>query len=187
MILNHESSSLLSGDSRIIPEHTPIAATLSSNPNAAHTNQTDVRNFVAHKHQAVNTESSERALDDVPPRDTSRNNLATEITQANRKSGHSASSLHVPGADRTRLHPTSRPPGHRVPDLCDHPQSSALGLLLLPRSSSLHVKPHLPPAHHETSKCDSPNETKIKEKQNKTIPDSNSNLAKLMTRHNQTK
>jgi hypothetical protein len=27
--------------------------------------------------------------------------------------------------------------------------------------------PHLPPAHHETSKRDSPNETKIKEKQNK--------------------
>jgi hypothetical protein len=26
--------------------------------------------------------------------------------------------------------------------------------------------PHLPPAHHETSKRDSPNETKIKEKQN---------------------
>jgi hypothetical protein len=45
--------------------------------------------------------------------------------------------------------------------------------------------PHLPPAHHETSKCDSPNETKIKE--NETIPDSNSNLAKSMTHHNQTK
>jgi hypothetical protein len=47
--------------------------------------------------------------------------------------------------------------------------------------------PHLPPAHHETSKCDYPNETKIKEKQNKTIPDSNLNLAKSMTHHNQTK
>jgi hypothetical protein len=47
--------------------------------------------------------------------------------------------------------------------------------------------PHLPPAHHETSKRDSPNETKIKEKQNDTIPDSNSNLAKSMTHHNQTK
>jgi hypothetical protein len=46
--------------------------------------------------------------------------------------------------------------------------------------------PHLPPAHHETSKRDSPNETKVK-KQNKTIPDSNSNLAKAMTHHNQTK
>jgi hypothetical protein len=31
------------------------------------------------------------------------------------------------------------------------------------------------------------NETKVKEKQNKTIPDSNSNLAKSMTHHNQTK
>jgi hypothetical protein len=47
--------------------------------------------------------------------------------------------------------------------------------------------PHLPPAHHETSKYDSPNETKIKEKQNKTILDSNSNLTKSMTHHNQTK
>jgi hypothetical protein len=47
--------------------------------------------------------------------------------------------------------------------------------------------PHLPPAHYETSKHDSPNETKINEKQNKTIPDSNSNLAKSMTHHNQTK
>jgi hypothetical protein len=47
--------------------------------------------------------------------------------------------------------------------------------------------PHLPPAHNETSKRDSSNETKIKEKQNKTIPDSNSNLVKSMTHHNQTK
>jgi hypothetical protein len=46
--------------------------------------------------------------------------------------------------------------------------------------------PHLPPAHHETSKNDSPNETKVK-KQNKTIPNSNSNPAKSMTHHNQTK
>jgi hypothetical protein len=45
--------------------------------------------------------------------------------------------------------------------------------------------PHLPPTHHETSKRDSPNETKIK--QNKTILNSNSNLAKSMTHHNQTK
>jgi hypothetical protein len=95
--------------------------------------------------------------------------------------------LHVHGADRTRRHPTSRPPGHRVPDLCDHPRSFAPGLLLLPQSSSLHAVPHLPPAHHETSKCDSPNETKVKEKQNKTIPDSNSNFAKSMTHHNQAK
>jgi hypothetical protein len=47
--------------------------------------------------------------------------------------------------------------------------------------------PHLPPVHHETSKRDSPNETKVKEKQNKTISDSNSNFAKSMTHHNQTK
>jgi hypothetical protein len=38
---------------------------------------------------------------------------------------------------------------------------------------------HLPPADHETSKHDSPNETKIKEKQNKST--------KSMTHHNQTK
>jgi hypothetical protein len=46
---------------------------------------------------------------------------------------------------------------------------------------------HLPPAQHETSKHVSPNETKVKEKQNKTIPDSNSNVAKSMTHYNQTK
>jgi hypothetical protein len=47
--------------------------------------------------------------------------------------------------------------------------------------------PQLPPAHHETSKRDSLSGRKIKEKQNKTILDSNSNLAKSMTHHNQTK
>jgi hypothetical protein len=47
--------------------------------------------------------------------------------------------------------------------------------------------PHLSPAHHETSKRDSTNETKIKEKQNETISDSNSYLAKSMNHHNQTK
>jgi glycine cleavage system H lipoate-binding protein len=47
--------------------------------------------------------------------------------------------------------------------------------------------PHLPPAHHETSKHDSPNEIKVNEKQNGTIPDLNSNLAKSMAHHNQTK
>jgi hypothetical protein len=47
--------------------------------------------------------------------------------------------------------------------------------------------PHLPPADHETSKRDSVNQTKVKEKQNKTIPDSNSTLAKSMIHHNQTK
>jgi hypothetical protein len=47
--------------------------------------------------------------------------------------------------------------------------------------------PHLPTAHHETSKRDSPNKTKIKEKQNETVPNSNSNITKSMTHHNQTK
>jgi hypothetical protein len=47
--------------------------------------------------------------------------------------------------------------------------------------------PHLPPAHHETSKHDSSNETKVKEEQDETILDSNSNLAKSMTHYNQTK
>jgi hypothetical protein len=47
--------------------------------------------------------------------------------------------------------------------------------------------PHLPPAHHETGKHDSPNETKVKENQNETVPDSNLNLTKSMTHHNQTK
>jgi hypothetical protein len=47
--------------------------------------------------------------------------------------------------------------------------------------------PHLPHAHCETSKHDSQNETKIKQKQNKTIPDSNLNITKSMTHHNQTK
>jgi hypothetical protein len=47
--------------------------------------------------------------------------------------------------------------------------------------------PRLALAHHETRKHDFPNETKVKEKQNETVPDSNSNLAKSMTHHNQTK
>jgi hypothetical protein len=46
---------------------------------------------------------------------------------------------------------------------------------------------HLPPAHHKTSKRDSPNETKVKEKENGTVLDLNSNLTKSMTHHNQTK
>jgi hypothetical protein len=47
--------------------------------------------------------------------------------------------------------------------------------------------PHLPPAYHEISKRDSSNKTKIKENQNKTVLDLNSNLAKSMPQHNQTK
>jgi hypothetical protein len=46
--------------------------------------------------------------------------------------------------------------------------------------------PHLPRAHHETSKHDSQNETKMKVK-SRNVPNSNSNLAKSMTYHNQTK
>jgi hypothetical protein len=46
---------------------------------------------------------------------------------------------------------------------------------------------NLSPTHHETSKGDSLNETKIKEKQNEPVPDSNSNITKSMTHHNQTK
>jgi hypothetical protein len=44
----------------------------------------------------------------------------------------------------------------------DHPQSSTLGLLLWPGSSLLPAMPHLPPAHHERSKHDSPNEKRIR-------------------------
>jgi hypothetical protein len=47
--------------------------------------------------------------------------------------------------------------------------------------------PHLSHAHHETSKHDSPNEPKVKGKTTEPIPDLNSNLAKSMTHHNQTK
>jgi hypothetical protein len=74
-------------------------------------------------------------------------------------------------------HGTTRP--------LDSPTTKYLTCALIP--DHLHVMPHLPPAHHETSKHDSLNETKVKEKQNETISDSNSNLAKSMTHHNQTK
>jgi hypothetical protein len=47
--------------------------------------------------------------------------------------------------------------------------------------------PHLPLAHHETSKHDSSNKTKIKEKENETVPNLSSNLAKSMTHHNEIK
>jgi hypothetical protein len=68
------------------------------------------------------------------------------------------------GVDRIWRHPTSRSPSHWVPNLCDHPWSSAPGLLLLPWFSSLHAMPHLPHAHHETSKTRFSNETKNKGK-----------------------
>jgi hypothetical protein len=45
----------------------------------------------------------------------------------------------------------------------------------------LSAMPHLPPAHYETSKRDSPNETKIN------VLDSNSNIIKSMTHHTQIK
>jgi hypothetical protein len=51
----------------------------------------------------------------------------------------------------------------------------------------LHAKPHLPPAHHKTSKHDYPNKPKVKGKTTEPIPDLNSNLTKSMTHHNQTK
>jgi hypothetical protein len=108
-------------------------------------------------------------------------NLVLRLNQETR-----ALHLHMHGTDRTQHHPTSWSPSHRVPDLCDHLRSSTPGLLFLPWSSSLHAMPHLPPTHHETSKHDSPNVTKIKSKTNETVLDSNSNLAKSMTHRNQT-
>jgi hypothetical protein len=78
--------------------------------------------------------------------------------------------LHVHDADCTQRHLTSRSSGHRVPDLCDHPRSSTPGLLLLPRSSSLHAMPHLPPAHHETSKHNFSKQNKDKRKTKQNYP-----------------
>jgi hypothetical protein len=49
----------------------------------------------------------------------------------------------------------------------DHPGSSVPGLLLLLRSSSLSAMPHIPPAHHEISKCDSPHKSNDKGKTTK--------------------
>jgi hypothetical protein len=88
-----------------------------------------------------------------------------------------------------RCRPHTAPPGLSIAWPPNTQPSPVLytRFLLLPQSSSLHAMPHLPPAHHETSKRDSPNKTKIKEKQNKTIPDLNSNLTKSVTHHNQTK
>jgi hypothetical protein len=50
-----------------------------------------------------------------------------------------------------------RPPSTRP--VLDHPRSSVPSLLLLPRSSSLPIMPHLSFTHHETSKYVSPHET----------------------------
>jgi hypothetical protein len=49
-----------------------------------------------------------------------------------------------------------RPSSTRL--VLDYPQSSALGLPLMPRFSSLPAKPHLSPTHHEISKRDSPHD-----------------------------
>jgi hypothetical protein len=94
-----------------------------------------------------------------------------------------ASHLYVHGADRTQCYPTSRSPDHQVLDLYDHLQFSAPGLLLLPRSLSLHVMSHLPPAHHEIRKHDSPTKQRITIKQPKCL-DSISNYDKSVTHHN---
>jgi hypothetical protein len=67
-------------------------------------------------------------------------------------------------------HDVTRPSDHPATEYpCDHFQSSAPGLLLLPRSSSLPAMPHLSPAHYETSKHDSPHEIKIKVKSSKCL------------------
>jgi hypothetical protein len=74
--------------------------------------------------------------------------------------------LHMHGADRTRRHWTSQSPATEystcatIPDLCTRSLTPA-------RSSSLHDKPHLPPAHYEISKHNSPNEININVKQPK--------------------
>jgi hypothetical protein len=47
-----------------------------------------------------------------------------------------------------------RPPSIRP--VIDHPRSSTQDLLLLPRYSSMSTMSHMSPAHHETSKRDSP-------------------------------
>jgi hypothetical protein len=48
-------------------------------------------------------------------------------------------------------------------------RSSAPGLLLLPRSSPLPVMPHLPPAHYERNKRDSPHKIRDKGKTTETL------------------
>jgi hypothetical protein len=86
-------------------------------------------------------------------------------TERNRPSGFEAqlrNSCYSSPHARCRSHimspdlPIARPPSSRP--VLDHPRSFAPGLLLLPRSSLLRVMSHLPPAHHETSKRNSPQE-----------------------------
>jgi hypothetical protein len=59
---------------------------------------------------------------------------------------------HTTSPDLPIIQPPSTQP------VLDHPRSSAPGLLLLPRSLSPPAMSHLLPAHHETSKRDSPHE-----------------------------
>jgi hypothetical protein len=61
-----------------------------------------------------------------------------------------------------------------------HPPTPAMILVTARHATPITCTP-------QTRKHDSPNETKIKEKQNKIVPDMNSNLAKSMTHHNQIK
>jgi hypothetical protein len=58
--------------------------------------------------------------------------------------------LHMASSDLPIIWPPSTRP------VLEHPRSSAQGLLLLPKFSSLPVMSHLSPTHHETSKRDSP-------------------------------
>jgi hypothetical protein len=89
----------------------------------------------------------------------STDKLSTLVLRPNQETCTPRLLMH--GADHRQHHPTSRLSGHYVPDLCDHSRSSAPSLLLLPRSSSLPTMLHLSPAHYETSKRDSPHETKV--------------------------
>jgi hypothetical protein len=73
-----------------------------------------------------------------------RRKLSTFVLRLNQETR--APRLLVHSADLTQCHPTSQSLSHRVPDLCNHPWSSAPCLLLMPRSSSLPTMPHLPPA-----------------------------------------
>jgi hypothetical protein len=98
-----------------------------------------------------------------------------------------APSLHVPGADRTWRHPTSWPPGHWVPDLCDHlpvlcTRSPTPATVLI---DARHATPATCTLRDKQTQFSKRNKDKRKTKQ--TIPYSNSNLTKSMTHHNQIK
>jgi hypothetical protein len=84
------------------------------------------------------------------------------------------------GATRPLGWPPSTRPVRPSPVLCTRSPTPATVLVAARHATSATCTPR-------DKKRDSPNETKVKEKQNKTISDSNSNLIKLMTHHNQTK